>query len=67
MQTIEDEIKGITQRGLLLPNEDGLLRLPESCFNIWVKYAEKEAVLGSRDEQPGEEKILQLYVFHITV
>jgi hypothetical protein len=67
MQTIEDEIKGITKRGLLIPKEDSLLRLPESCFNIWVKYAEKEAVLGSRDEQPGEEKILQLYVTHTTI
>ena len=63
MQSIAQELSNIADRGLTIPDEASLLRLPDECFNVWLNSPEKEVVLSIRDERPGEEKILELYFF----
>lgn len=61
-QSISTEVRGFTERQLLVPDENSLLRLPDDCFYVWLNKPERDVVLGIRDERPGEEKILQLCV-----
>jgi hypothetical protein len=58
-QSIVDEIKVLNGEGLRPPKKPRYFGSQASAFT----YPESEVVLTSRDERPGEQKILSLHGF----
>ena len=64
MRELEGEIRyeysRFQNRDLFAPSFEVLSRLPDSCFNIWVDEGSLRYPAALTEEQPFEEKILEL-------
>ncbi|KAI5782675.1 hypothetical protein EDC01DRAFT_664456 [Geopyxis carbonaria] len=60
-QSIVKVLGSYSSRGLTIPEEDKLFRLPEDCFILWIinseEESEKESDLTFNAKRLGEEKI----------
>ena len=57
---IRDQFQGFEKGNLVAPPDDVLLRLPDSCFSIWVVEESPVRPLDLAEQRPFEEKILEL-------
>ena len=57
---IRDQFRGFETGHLMAPSYEVLLRLPDSCFSVWVIEESPVRPLDLAEQRPFEEKILEL-------
>ena len=60
IKDIIKEYRRFDSRQLTAPPRDGLSRLPEDCFSIWVVEAPEVLAPDLAEQRPFEDEILRL-------